>query len=107
MHIRDGQRRHEALALAPVAVTPARQSAGIGSRLIREGLERARGLGHRIVVVLGHPTYYPRFGFVRADRHEIRYGVPGHEAAYMVLELVPGALAGVRGTGEYAPPFSA
>lgn len=55
-----------ALALAPVSVRPDRQRQGIGSALIREGLGRCRRLGHEIVVVLGHPSYYPRFGFTPA-----------------------------------------
>lgn len=105
--VREGERAAPALALAPVAVVPARQNAGIGSRLLRAGLERARELGHGVVILLGHPAYYPRFGFVPAGPHGIRYPQPGHEAAFMVAELIPGALARVRGVVEYAPPFSA
>jgi putative acetyltransferase len=105
MRVRDGERAHDALALAPVAVRPERQKAGIGSALIRDGLKRARALGHRVVIVLGHRTYYPRFGFEPAGRHGIRYPEPGHESAFMVLELVPGALAGVRGVAQYAAAF--
>ncbi|HET7037075.1 MAG TPA: N-acetyltransferase, partial [Thermomicrobiaceae bacterium] len=52
-----------ALVLAPVAVLPAAQNQGVGSALVREGLDRARALGERLVVLLGHPNYYPRFGF--------------------------------------------
>jgi len=52
-----------ALALAPMAVHPEFQSQGVGSKLVREGLERCRNLGHKIVVVVGHPEFYPRFGF--------------------------------------------
>lgn len=105
MALRDGTRVSPALALAPVAVHPTRQNAGIGGRLVREGLERGRALGHGVVVVLGHPTYYPRFGFEPAGARGIRYVEPGHEAALMVMELRPGALDGVRGVTEYAPAF--
>lgn len=56
----------EAIALAPMAVLPEYQRKGIGSQLVRAGLEECRRLGHEIVVVLGHPAYYPRFGFVPA-----------------------------------------
>src|SRR5437879_1244482 len=52
-----------ALALAPMAVLPEFQNQGIGSALVRRGLEACREQGHKIVVVVGHPRYYPRFGF--------------------------------------------
>jgi putative acetyltransferase len=105
MAVRDGERRHAALALAPVAVHPAQQNGGIGSQLIRHGIERARALGHRVVIVLGHPTYYPRFGFEPAGARGIRYVEAGHEAAFMAMELAAGGLDGVSGVSEYAPPF--
>src|SRR5215204_5594172 len=56
----------EALALAPLAVRPSFQRRGIGTRLVGAGLRACAGQGHRIVVVLGHPEYYPRFGFSAA-----------------------------------------
>lgn len=95
----------ESLALAPMAVAPALQKRGIGSRLIHAGLDRARELGSGSVIVLGHARYYPRFGFVPAERWHIRppFQVPADH--YMALELVPGALASVSGTVRYAPPF--
>jgi putative acetyltransferase len=93
-----------AIALAPMAVAPAWQRQGIGSQLIRHSLDACRAAGHRIVVVLGHPEYYPRFGFSPslAEPLESPYAGP----AFMALELVPGALDGVRGRVEYAPPFA-
>jgi putative acetyltransferase len=93
-----------ALALAPMAVLPAFQRQGIGSALVRRGLEVCRDRGHRIVVVLGHADFYPRFGFspALAARLESPYGGgPSHMAA----ELVPGALDGVAGKVVYSPPF--
>lgn len=104
--VREGDAAAPALALAPVAVRPGRQGASIGSRLIREAMERARDLGHGVVILLGHPAYYPRFGFVRASLHGIRYPGPVPEDAFLVAELSPGALAGVRGVVEYAAAFS-
>lgn len=67
-----------ALALGPMAVLPARQREGIGSALVRAGLERCRELGVKAVFVLGHPLYYPRFGFVPAADYGIEcdYEVP-------------------------------
>jgi putative acetyltransferase len=90
-------------ALAPVAVRPERQGAGIGSALIRRGLEVCRERGCAAVVVLGHPDYYPRFGFSaeRAAGLTAPYSGP----ALMALELVPGSLAR-GGTVRYAPPFA-
>jgi predicted N-acetyltransferase YhbS len=92
-----------ALALAPVAVLPERQRQGIGSRLIREGLRACARAGHRVVVVLGHADYYPRFGFSAqlAERLQAPYSGP----SFMARELEPGALADVTGQVRYPPPF--
>jgi putative acetyltransferase len=92
-----------ALALAPLAVHPDWQRRGIGSRLVREGLDACRRLSHRIVIVVGHPTYYPRFGFTSARTFGLQS--PYHDAAFMAHELVPGALRDVQGTVEYPPVF--
>lgn len=94
-----------ALALAPIAVAPDQQRRGIGAALIRESLARARALGHRIVVVLGHADYYPRFGFERARPLGIEAPFDVPEDVFMVQALVPGALAGVRGTVRYPEVF--
>ena len=93
----------EALALAPLAVLPSHQRRGIGSMLVREGLRVCRVAGHRIVVVLGHLEFYPRFGFSTklADRLKSPFSGP----AFMAVELVPDALEGVEGEVRYPPPF--
>lgn len=95
------------IALAPVAVVPARQRQGIGDALIRAGLAEARASGERIAIVLGHPGYYPRFGFEPAVPRGITcvFARGEHASAFMALALQPGALDGVRGVAEYAPPF--
>ena len=93
-----------ALALAPLAVTPTRQRQGIGSRLVRESLRGAGGEGHRIVIVLGHPQYYPKFGFRAELARPLASPYAGE--SFMALELVPGALDGVIGEVCYPPPFS-
>lgn len=93
------------VGLAPVAVLPEHQRRGFGTRLIEVALRRARLLGYGYAVVLGHPSYYPRLGFVPASRFGLRYEQPVPDAAFMVLELVPGALAGVGGVVRYLPAF--
>jgi len=94
-----------ALALAPLAVSPAFQRRGIGSALVRRGHEMCRGQGHRIVIVLGHPDFYPRFGFSQELAANLESPYSG-KPAFMALELVPGALAGVAGQVKYPPPFN-
>ncbi|MBI1733886.1 MAG: N-acetyltransferase [Candidatus Rokubacteria bacterium] len=93
------------VALGPMAVRPARQRGGIGSALVRAGLEACRRLGHDVVVVLGHPDFYPRFGFVpgRPVGVMTEYDVP--DDVFLVAELSPGALRGRRGVVYYAAAF--
>lgn len=93
----------EALALGPVGVLPDRQGEGIGSALIREALGRCARAGHRIVVLVGHPGYYPRFGFSAGLAENLSSAYSGE--AFMALELAPGALSGVSGLFRFAPPF--
>jgi putative acetyltransferase len=95
-----------AVALAPLAVLPTHQRRGIGSDLVRRGFDHCRRVGHRIVLVLVEPAFYQRFGFVKASLHGIRcrFDVPGE--AFMVAELVSGALAGHRGPVKYRPEFA-
>jgi putative acetyltransferase len=103
--IRNAGREVPALALAPVAVLPEHQRRGIGAALIRYGLEECRRLGHRIVVVVGHPDYYPRFGFSSARAKGLEASFP--DPVFMVQALTPDALDGVCGTVEYPSPFAA
>jgi len=80
----------DALSLAPMAVLPEHQRQGIGSKLVESGLETCRQGGHRIVVVLGHPDFYPRFGFSAETARPIESPFEGGEA-WMAMELEPGA----------------
>lgn len=96
----------EVLSLAPMAVMPGWQRKGVGTALVREGLSVCRERGFRAVVVLGHPWFYPRFGFSAERARGIREPYGGGEA-WMAVELAPGALEGVRGEIEYTPPFAA
>jgi putative acetyltransferase len=92
-----------AAALAPVAVLPEYQHQGIGGRLIGSGLELLRARGERIVIVLGHPDYYPRFGFSIENARSLESPFP--PAAFMAKELIPGALDGIRGKVRYPAAF--
>jgi putative acetyltransferase len=94
-----------ALALAPLSVHQDFQCLGIGSALIEEGLKECQRLGHRIVVVVGHPTYYPKFGFTIARDFGIRAPFPCPDEAFMALSLVGGALDGISGTVRYPLAF--
>ena len=93
----------EVISLATMAVLPEYQRSGIGSQLVRAGLEECHRLGHEIVVVLGHPDYYPRFGFVLARPEGIDCEFEAPDEAWMVLELREGALAGRSGTVKFQP----
>lgn len=90
-------------ALAPMAVHPDWQRRGIGSRLVRQGLERLPALGIGAVIVLGHPDFYPRFGFSAALATPL--DAPFSGDAFMALELKPGALHGRKGSVTYPPAF--
>jgi putative acetyltransferase len=95
-----------ALALAPLAVVPEFQNRGLGTALVRRGLEVCKQQGHRIVVVLGHPHFYQRFGFSSKLAAQLESPYSGRES-FMAVELVPGALEGVTGRALYPPPFNA
>ena len=90
-----------AVALAPVAVLPEHQRKGIGSLLIRHGLELLRGQGERIVIVVGHPEYYPRFGFSTDRAKSVESRFP--REAFMAMELCSGALTGIHGSVGKVP----
>jgi len=95
-----------ALALAPLGVLPAHQGAGVGAALTRAALAAAAEAGERLVVVLGHPRYYPRFGFQPASRFGITgpYQVP--DEVFQALAL-PGDGSVPRGLVRYPPAFGA
>lgn len=101
----DDGRSATVAALGPVAVLPARRRQGVGDALIRAGLEICRDEGFPVAVVLGHSTYYPRFGFRPSRPLGIRWEHDAPEEAFMVMELVPGALDGRRGIIRYQPEF--
>lgn len=77
-------------ALAPLAVRPDLQKTGLGSALVRAGLESAKEFGAHGVIVLGHPAYYPRFGFSAETAAKVSSPYAG-QPAFMALALEPGA----------------
>lgn len=92
-----------AVSLAPMAVLSAHQNRGVGSELVRRGLAQLRDRGERIVLVLGHKHYYPRFGF--SSEKARRLSSPFPREAFMALELLDGALAGIEGEVRYPAAF--
>ena len=96
------------LALATLAVVPHRQRQGIGSALVQAGLRVLQERGCPFVIVIGHPGFYPRFGFQPATRFGLRCQWPAvPDPAFMVLELRPAALQGVSGVARYPGEFDA
>jgi putative acetyltransferase len=92
-----------AVALAPVAVLPERQRQGVGSLLVEASIQAARELNVEAIIVLGHPRYYPRFGFSASAARGL--AAPFSGDAFMALELMPGSLAGKTGAAHYPDAF--
>lgn len=92
-----------AMGLAPMAVDPDFQRQGIGSKLVRAGLDACLQIGEPVVFVLGHPDYYPRFGFRPAAPLGLHYRDHRFDSAFMIAELRPGALLGRTGWVRYLP----
>ena len=105
IHIINDAQAFPSLAVAPLSVLPSCQRQGIGSALIREAHRRAAALGYDSAVLLGHPGYYPRFGYLPAHRFGIRFPIDAPVDCCMVIELQPDGLKGVQGRVEYDPVF--
>ncbi len=93
------------LSLAPLAVHPDFQRRGIGSQLIEAGLKKAKRLGFVSVIVVGHPSYYPRFGFRRASDWGLRLPFDAPDDAFMALELQDEGLKDLRGVVRFPPEY--
>ncbi len=98
---------HIGIGLGPIAVLPAYQNKGIRTRLIRYGVKMLKTAGHPFVIVLGHPTYYPRFGFVPSSKYGISWEQTVPDDIFMALELTPGALDRFSGIVYYHSEFDA
>lgn len=96
---------HNTLTLAPMSVLPEFHKQSIGKLLVIYGLQTARNLGHKSVVVLGHPSYYPKFGFEPASTWNITSPFPAPDEAFMAIELERGCLEPVSGKVSFPSAF--
>ena len=96
---------YDSLALAPVAVLPNYQGNGIGGHLIEFAHQKAKELGFESVILLGHPTYYPKFGYRKASEFDIQLPFDVPDENCMAIELVIDALKNVNGMVEYPKEF--
>lgn len=97
-------RNISAVALAPLAVSPEYQSQGVGSQLVEHSLQELKTIGVDLAIVLGHPKYYPRFGFSALQAKQI--SAPYKGASFMALTLTPGILSTTRWTVTYPLAFT-
>jgi len=95
----------ETIGMGPLAVLPNRQGKGIGSRLVEAGLEELERTDYQLVVVYGHPNFFPRFGFVAAQPHGVVWKKNVPDEFFMVRELKKGALLKICGIVKYRPEF--
>jgi len=104
--IDNGEQQFQSLVLAPVSVLPEYQKMGVGGQLIRAGHQKAKELGYQSVILIGHPEYYPRFGYKPASTWGIKTHIPlPSDDVFMAVELVEGGLTGVSGIVIFPPEF--
>ena len=104
---RAGDREVEGMGLAPMAVLASHQRRGLGGALIRHGALRVKAAGYPFIIVLGHPEYYPRFGFERASRFGVRSEFPNiPDEVFMLMPLDEAVVHGLSGVVRYRPEFS-
>ncbi|CAN5331023.1 N-acetyltransferase [soil metagenome] len=105
LHIQHQHQRYPGLALAPLSIPPAYQNQGNGSHLIRSSHAIAQSLGYAYSIVLGHATYYPKFGYERLSQYAIELPIQVADENSMIMALQENGLAGVRGKVVYANEF--
>lgn len=105
--VESGDQSFGGIGLGPMGVLPEYQGQGIGSQLVQIGLEQCRQAGHGFVVVLGHPMFYAKFGFLPAQPLGLLCEFEVPEDVFKVIELTDNALAGRRGLVKYRPEFAA
>lgn len=107
LKIKNESNEFESLALAPVSVLPEFQGKGIGGKLIIESHKKAKELGHKSIVLLGHENYYPKFGYQQADTFGIEFPFNVPKQNCMAVELIENGLKNVNGMVEYPKEFNA
>jgi putative acetyltransferase len=105
IQILSGNEKHPTIALGPMSVRPGFQNKGIGGELVKEGLKRAGELGFESVLVLGHPKYYPKFGFRKASKWKIKPDFDVPDEALMAFELRKGSLDFGGGIIDYPAEY--
>lgn len=95
--ISDQSKEYEVLCMGPISVLPSYQRKGVGSLLMTHSIEMAKKLGFKAVILFGNPDYYKRFGFINAEKYDIKTSSGVNFDAFMVLELTKGALNGISG----------
>lgn len=106
VEIKDGNKTHKTLSLAPMSILPEFQKKSIGKLLIIYGLQKAKDLGFTSVTVLGHPSYYPRLGFEVASKYGIKSPFPAPDEAFLIIELKKGSLKNVKGQVVFPDEFN-
>lgn len=106
LKIKNESNEFESLALAPVSVLPEFQGKGIGGKLIIESHKKAKELGHKSIVLLGHENYYPKFGYQQADTFGIEFPFNVPKQNCMAVELIENGLKNVNGMVEYPKEFN-
>ncbi|CAM4479164.1 GNAT family N-acetyltransferase [Paenibacillus tarimensis] len=104
--VEDHDNQYDVIVLAPIAVRPQYQRQGIGRMLIEEGIRRCRALGYGIILLIGHPTYYPKLGFQPARKFGLelkQFVVP--DEVFMVYEVEDGELNEIKGELKYPEAF--
>jgi putative acetyltransferase len=100
------ERRVQGMGLAPLAVLPEYQRHGIGSELVRTGTAILKNRHCPFIIVIGHPKFYPRFGFEPANRYAIHSEFKVPDEVFMILVLNESEMQGVSGLAKYRPEFA-
>lgn len=107
IYIHNKDKQTETLILAPVSILPEYQSQGIGSKLIMHAHSKAKELGFTSVILVGHPNYYPRFGYKKLSGYGIKVPFDAPDECCLGIELEEGALSDAAGVVEFPPEFAA